>query len=194
MVTSAEWQSMSSDPQSSQIIELAKLSREEIAAAYQVPPPVIGILERAIQANVVELRSQFLRDVVGPHAAEIEGHINAQLIWTRPALRRQGLFVAFDMMHALRPDLTDLARVFEQLRHVLTPAEMREFLGYAPLEGDMVERYMGTVWMPSGQIPLGLPQPQTKGAFEQAQQMEAPAGGGQPSPMPAAVAGQAPYA
>jgi phage portal protein BeeE len=65
MVTSAEWQALSADPQASNIVELAKLSREEIAAAFQVPPPILGILERAIRANVTELRSQFLRDVVG---------------------------------------------------------------------------------------------------------------------------------
>lgn len=195
MVTSAEWQSMAQDPQSSQIIELAKLSREEIAGVFQVPPPVLGILERAIQANVVELRSQFLRDVVGPHAAGIEGDLNAQLIWRNPRLKQLGLFVGFDMMQALRPDLTELSTVFEKLRHVLTPEEMRELIGYAPLSGNpMVDRYMQTVWMPSGQIPLGLPQPQTKGAFEQAATMEAPVPVAQPQPQPAAVAEQAPYA
>lgn len=191
LVTSAEWQSMASDPASSQIIELAKLSREEIVAAFQVPPPIVGILERAIQANVTELRSQFLRDVVGPHAAEIEGHINAQLIWSNPRLRREGLFVAFDMMHALRPELEQLATVFEKMRHVLTPAEQREFLGYAPLAGNpMVELYANTVWMPSGQVPLGLPQPQTPGAFDQAAAMPPAAAIHPPDPYPAALGDQ----
>lgn len=195
LVTTAEWQSMASDPQSAQIIELAKLSREEIAAAFQVPPPVLGILERAIQANVVELRSQFLRDVVGPHASEIEGHLNAQLIWNNPRLRAMGLFVSFDMMHALRPDLTDLSTVFEKLRHVLTPSEMREFIGYEPIGGDnpMVAKYMNVVWMPSGQVPIGLPQPQVDGAFEQAATMGTPVAL-PPAPQPAYESAQAPYA
>lgn len=192
LVSSAEWQSLAADPQSSQIVELAKLSREEIAAAFQVPPPIVGILERAIQANVVELRSQFLRDVVGPHAAGIEGDLNAQLIWRNPTLRRRGLFVAFDMMQALRPDLSELATVFEKLRHVLTISEMREFIGYEPLdsENELVKKYSSVPWMPSGQIPIGLPQPQTKGAFEQAAQMGAPTEVALPEPMPAATAEQ----
>ena len=194
LVTSAEWQSLSNDPASAQIIELAKLSREEIAATFQVPPPVLGILERAIQANVVELRSQFLRDVVGPHAAGIEGDINAQLIWSKPELRKRGLFVAFDMMHALRPELSDLARVFEQMRHVLTPAEMREFIGFGPLGGsETVSKYMNTVWMPSGQIPIGLPQPQTDGALEEVKAQPQPLPLAPPAPMPAAEAEQAPF-
>lgn len=193
LVTSGEWQSLAHDPKSSQIVELLKLSREEIAATFQVPPPVLGILDRAIQANVVELRSQFLRDVVGPHAAGIEGDLNAQLIWANPELRRRGLRIGFDMAQALRPDLTEMATIYEKLRHVLTNTEMREFLGYAPLTGSaMIEKYTNVPWMPSGQVPIGLPQPQSKGAFELAEGM---AGGmsAPPDPQPASTSEQAPY-
>lgn len=193
LVTSGEFKPIGTDPASAQIVELAKLSREEIAAAFQVPPPVLGILERAIQANVVELRSQFLRDVVGPHAAGIEGDLNAQLIQARPELASRGLFVAFDMSAALRPDLTELATIFEKTRHVLTPNEQREMMGFAPLRGsDLVDLYANTVWYPSGQVPLGLPQPQMKGALEEAKNFD-PAHASEPDPIPAADAHQAPY-
>lgn len=157
MVTSAEWQAMSAEPQASNIIELAKLSREEIAAAFQVPPPILGILERAIRANVTELRSQFIRDVLGPHAAAFEGDLNAQLIGQNPSWA--GYFIAFDMNEALRPDLEARAGVYERMRHVWTPNYMRQLEGLPPLEGE-AGKYADTVWMPSGQVPLGLPQPQ----------------------------------
>jgi capsid portal protein len=40
------------------LVELAHLSRDKVAAAYGIPPPVMGILDNAIKANVEELREQ----------------------------------------------------------------------------------------------------------------------------------------
>lgn len=157
MVTSAEWQSLSDAPESAQIIELAKLSREEIAAAYQVPPPVLGILDRAIKSNVSELRSQFIRDVIGPHADAFESDLNAQILGQNPGWRYN--FVEFDLDTPLRPDLEARAKIYGEMRHVWTPNEMRQLEGRKPLEG-AAGKYGDTVWMPSGQIPLGLRQPQ----------------------------------
>jgi HK97 family phage portal protein len=157
MVTSAEWQSLSDAPDSAQIIELAKLSREEIAGAYQVPPPVLGILDRAIKSNVAELRSQFVRDVIGPHADAFEDDVNAQVLGQNPGWRYN--FVEFDLDSPLRPDLEARATVYEKMRHVWTVNEQRQLEGRKPLDGAAGE-YADTVWMPSGQIPLGLRQPQ----------------------------------
>ncbi len=161
MVTSAEWQSLSDDPKNAAIIELAKLSREEIAAAFQTPPPLLGILDRAIKSNVQELRSQFIRDVIGPKADEFEQDFMGQLIGQNPAWR--GYFVKFDLDSPLRPDLEARAVVYGQMRHVWTTNEMRKKEGMAPLDGKAGE-YADTVWEPSGEIPLGLEQPQVAGA------------------------------
>lgn len=159
MVTSGDWQQISADPQSSQIMELVKHSREEIAAVYRVPPPVLGILDRAIRSNVIELRSQFIRDVVGPEADSFECDVNAQLIQSTPALAQAGLFVNFDLDASLRPDLEARAGVYEQMRSVLTPNEMRKMELRKPLTGD-AGYYADTVSLPSGQVFLGRVQPQ----------------------------------
>lgn len=160
MVTSAEWQSLSEDPQSSQIVELAKLSREEIAAVFRVPPPVLGILDRAIKSNVGELRSQFVRDVLGPDADDFQSAINTQLIGRVPQWSTAGNFVRFDMDSPLRPDLEARAGVYEQMRSVLTPNEMRKLEHRKPLTGE-AGKYADTVSLPSGQVFLGLAQPQS---------------------------------
>jgi HK97 family phage portal protein len=160
LVSTGEFKSMADEPQAANIIELAKLSREEIAAAGQVPPPILGILERAIHANVTELRSQFLRDVIGPKSDEFMAAICAQLIGQNP--QWNGYFTAFDMNHALRPDLAARAEVYKNMRHVWTPNEMRQMEGEPPLVGE-AGAYADTVWMPSGEVPLGLPQPQVEG-------------------------------
>src|SRR5207302_7466651 len=72
LVTSADWQSMGAPPNQTEIIELIRLSREEVLAAYNIPPPVAGILDRAIKSNIQELREQFGRDTLGPDAEEME--------------------------------------------------------------------------------------------------------------------------
>src|SRR5690606_16308935 len=62
MVTTGDFQPITAGHDHSQIVELAKLSREEIAAVFRVPAPVLGILDQAIKSNVKELREQYIRD------------------------------------------------------------------------------------------------------------------------------------
>lgn len=159
MVTSATYQAMTQDPQSSSIIGLAELAREEICAVFRVPPPVVGILTRAIKSNVVELRSQFIRDVVGPEADSFESDLMAQLILSTPAYKNAGLFLAFDLDGPLRPDMEARAAMYVNMRGVLTPNEMRRIELRKPLKGQ-AGLYADTVSLPSGQVFLGLPQPQ----------------------------------
>lgn len=188
LVTSGEWQSLAHDPKSAAIIELINLSREEILAVFQVPAPIIGLLQRAIQSNAAVMNHQFIRNTCGPIAAEIENDLNAQLIFDRPILEKAGFEVAFDMSAALRPDLTELATVLEKTRHALTPNEQRAMLGYEELEDPL----MKITWMPSGQVPLSaqIKQPQVQGAFETNQQAHVP---GSP-PLAGIPASEAPQA
>lgn len=159
MVTSAEFQAMSADPQSSSIIALAELSREEICAVYRVPPPVVGILAKGKASDVGEQRSQFFRDVVGPEADSFESTIMAQLVWQTPAWQQAGLFINFDLDTPLRPDLAARASTYVNLRGVLTANEMRRIELRKPLVG-LAGPYADTVSLPSGQVFLGVPQPQ----------------------------------
>src|SRR5690606_15663626 len=78
MVTTGDFQPITAQADQAQIIELVKLSREEIAAAFRIPPPVLGILDRAIMSNVRELREHYIRDAVGPWASFIEDDLQAQ--------------------------------------------------------------------------------------------------------------------
>ena len=156
LVTSGEWQSMTDSASQQQIVELARLSREEIAAAFGIPQPMMGILDRAILNNVKELRNYFTRDTVGEEATAIEDDLMAQLVSATPAYAQAGIFLEFDLGEALRPDLEALADVSEKMRHVLTPNEQREkFLGMNPIDVEGAD----TVWMPSGQTGLGLEPP-----------------------------------
>ena len=58
-----------------QYIETRKLNREEVCAAYDVPPPVVHILDRATFSNITEQMRSMYRDTMGgrPSAAGSPG-------------------------------------------------------------------------------------------------------------------------
>src|SRR5690606_18824514 len=114
LVTSGKWQTTSESPEHSEVVELIRLSREEVAAIYSVPPPVLGILDRAIMANVKELRAQYVREAVGPWTTELESELMSQLVEPVPSWR--GLFVEFLLAEQLRPDLEARADVLLTMR------------------------------------------------------------------------------
>lgn len=149
LVTSGKWQQTSESPEHSEVVELIRLSREEVAAIYSVPPPVLGILDRAIMANVKELRSQYVRESVGPLATEMESELMAQLILPVPSWR--GLFAEFLLAEQLRPDLEARAEVHKNMRHVESIDEQRRQENLPPLG---IRGASDVPWVDSGSMPL----------------------------------------
>lgn len=66
-------------PEQAQYVESRRLGREEVAAAYFVAPPMVGILDHATLANVEEYHKQLYQDTLGPWLAMIEGDLELQL-------------------------------------------------------------------------------------------------------------------
>lgn len=132
LVTTGQWQSITESPEHSEIIELVRLSREEVAAAFLVPPPLMGILDRAIMSNIRELRTHNLRDVIGPWAVLFEGEINAQLVAESPALTNHR--VEFDLNEQLRPDFEALAKALRELQSTYSLNERRKIVNVPPID------------------------------------------------------------
>lgn len=63
-----------------QFLDLKKMSREEIAGIYRVPPHKIGILERATNNNIEHQGIEFVTDCMRPAAARWEHRINMDLV------------------------------------------------------------------------------------------------------------------
>ncbi len=63
-----------------QYIEARKLTREEVAAAYFVPPPMVGILDNATFSNITEQHKMLYQDTLGPWLTMITEEIELQLI------------------------------------------------------------------------------------------------------------------
>lgn len=68
------------NPQQAQYIESRKLTREEVAAAYHIPPPLVGILDHATYSNITEQHKILYQDTLGPWLEMIQQEIHAQLL------------------------------------------------------------------------------------------------------------------
>lgn len=148
LVTTGDFQPMTAGHDQSEIIELIRLSREEIAAAFRTPPPVLGILDKAIKSNVKELREQYVRDVSGTWAEEFEDEIDSQFLAKKPSLRH--VFVEFDLSGPLRPDLEARAKAYKDLESTTTVNERRRWENLPDLDDPLANEIL----VPPGSVPL----------------------------------------
>ena len=63
-----------------QYIESRKLTREEVASAYFVPPPMVGILDNATFSNITEQHKMLYQDTLAPILTMVQEEIELQLL------------------------------------------------------------------------------------------------------------------
>jgi HK97 family phage portal protein len=107
----ADWKAMSFSAAEAELIDQRKLNREEAAAVYDIPPPLIGILDKATYSNIETQHRMFYTDVLGPWLTLIEESLQAQLIDPEPAFA--GQFVEFDLNEVLRGDPVQRANALQ---------------------------------------------------------------------------------
>lgn len=111
------------------LIEQRKVNREESAAIYMLPPPMIGILDHATYSNVAQAREMAYTDGLAPPLILLEQLVNAHVC--RGLLATDALFVEFDFAGILRGDrLKEIQAIREAVASaILTPNEGRELTG-----------------------------------------------------------------
>lgn len=62
-----------------QYVEARKLNREEVCAAYDVPPPVVHILDHATFSNITEQMRSMYRDTMGTVLGSLEATVDFEL-------------------------------------------------------------------------------------------------------------------
>lgn len=83
-----------------QYIEARKLTREEVAQAYHIPPPMVGILDHATFSNIEEQHKMLYADTLGPWLEEIQQEIERQLL---PEFDdADGVYVEFNLAEKLK--------------------------------------------------------------------------------------------
>lgn len=116
-----------------QYIESRKLNREEVCIAYDVPPPVVHILDKATFSNITEQMRSMYRDTMAPHLGGFEAALDQQL---RPEFG-DNLYAEFLMDEVLRGDFETRVAAWATAIQTgqATPAEARAAENRPLLEG-----------------------------------------------------------
>ena len=119
-----------------QYIESRKLTREEVAAAYFVPPPMVGILDNATFSNITEQHKMLYQDTLGPWLQMITEDIQLQLLPDfEPAPARY--YVEFNLREKLTGSFEERAEAIAKAvgGPTMTVNEARALDNRPPLEG-----------------------------------------------------------
>lgn len=119
------WKPLSHNLNDSAVIDHRKITREEVAAVFDIPQPSIGILDEANFASITALHLMFYQDSLGPWLRMIEETLAVELI--DMVLDFQGQFVEFDMGMVLRGDIATRSTAYQRFisSGVYTPNEVR---------------------------------------------------------------------
>ncbi len=141
-----------------QYVESRKLNREEVCASYDVPPPVVHILDHATFSNITEqLRSQY-RDTMAPRFEDFEAVVDHQLV---PDFYGFGeAMTRFNMDEVLRGDFETRATAVVGLvsNGVMRPAEARPLFGLDPAGPEADVLYANAALQPLGTVQRGQQQ------------------------------------
>ena len=91
-----------------QYIESRKLTRQEVAAAYHIPPPMIGLMETATFASLKEQHKSLYTDTLGPWLQRIQQALAANLL-DDFGPEAAGMYLEFNIEEKLRGAFEDQA-------------------------------------------------------------------------------------
>jgi HK97 family phage portal protein len=96
-----QWKPIGHTSREAELIDQRYIDREEIAAVFQIPPPMLGDLRRATFSNITELRQVAYTDGLGPPLVIIEQVLTAVY---QQLSRERDVYVEFDFAGVLRGD------------------------------------------------------------------------------------------
>jgi hypothetical protein len=123
-------------PRDSQFTEARKLSREEVARAYHVPLPMVGILDHATFSNIREQHKNLYQDCLGPWLTMLQEEFERQLL---PECDDQDdIYTEFNIDQKLRGSFEEQASAMQTLvgRPVVTLNEGRARLNLPSIKND----------------------------------------------------------
>ncbi|MEL3944868.1 phage portal protein [Streptomyces sp. LNU-CPARS28] len=103
-----QYNSVSFSPEQAQYIEARKLTREEVAAAFFIPPPLVGILDHATFSNIKEQHTHLYQDTLGPWLTMLQQEIAAQILPDLPG-DNAGVYCEFNIAEKMRGDFESQA-------------------------------------------------------------------------------------
>lgn len=127
-----------------QYIDTRKLNREEVCAAYDIPPPVVHILDHATFSNITEQMRSMYRDTMAPHLKGFEAALEIDL--RRAEWPSDDVYAEFLMDEVLRGDFEARSDAYAKATY-MTIAEKRKAENLPFIEGtDRI--FLNTATMP----------------------------------------------
>lgn len=161
------WDSATFNHQEVELIPIRKLSREEVAAALDIPPPMIGILDHATYSNFDQAHRSFYMESIAPFAVKVEEGLEVQLMDPEPEWRE--LDIEFSMDEVMKADLPARAEAYTKLTRVgFTVDEIRHLENKPPFDFPMTT----TAYVPQELMPTD---PEAITAWMEAQASKSPA-------------------
>lgn len=147
----AKWQSMSLSPVDMDFIDGRKMTREEICTVFDVPPPIVGILDKANYSNMKEARRVFWLDTIVPLLENIKNILNRSI---NPQYG-DGVEIDFDLsnVEALQENFNEKIEGAKELWNMGVPFNVinqRLDLGFEEIEGGDVG------YLPASILPADL--------------------------------------
>ncbi len=136
-----------------QYIEGRKLNLQEACMVYDVPPPVIHILDHATYSNITEQMRSMYRDTMSPRLEDVESAVDFGLLgdFGMSATRE----TEFDMTEVLRGDFEGRATAVIGLRNagLVTGNQGVEIMGFPRSDDDEMDKFYANAAL----VPLGSP-------------------------------------
>lgn len=137
------WKPIGFSMKASEYLGARKLTREECAAAYHIPLPMVGILDHATFSNIREQHKQLYQDSLGPWLVMLEEEIERQLL-TDDAYGEpdEDLYVEFNIQEKLKGAFEEQADSIYKLvgGPVMTRNEGRARLNLGRMDDDGANR------------------------------------------------------
>lgn len=105
-----DYKALTVSPVDSQLVDMLKLNRSMIAGIFNLPPHMIGDLEKATFSNISEQSIQFVRFTIMPWVVNWEQELNRRL-FTRAELAA-GYYVKFNLAGLLRGTAKERAEFY----------------------------------------------------------------------------------
>jgi HK97 family phage portal protein len=120
-----DWKPVGQTAVEAALVDQRKVAREEVCGVYLIPPPMLGILDRATFSNIEVQREMAYTDSLAPPLVLIEQALNAQVV--RALLREDDVYLEYDFAGVLRGDrLKEVEALREAIgTALLTPNEAR---------------------------------------------------------------------